>query len=107
FSRASDTAKADDSADSAEVLATAAHALRAPLTSIVGYTSLLRAHRERMTGDEIDQSLAALERASRTLNTSIDDLLGNGRRHHDHGDHAGPSVTSAEPAPEPATETEG
>jgi signal transduction histidine kinase len=74
---------ADESA--VDIVAVAAHEIKTPLTSIVGYASMLRANRGAMSRDAEDAAFVALERQAHRLARIVDQLLTFGRLAHPTG----------------------
>ncbi|MEA2487234.1 MAG: hypothetical protein QOF16_888, partial [Actinomycetota bacterium] len=61
--------------DRSEFVAHVAHELRTPLTIIAGLTEMLAGRSEKLPAEEVDRSLAALDRQSRRALVLINDLL--------------------------------
>jgi two-component system OmpR family sensor kinase len=68
--------------DGLEGLATIAHELRTPVTTIAGVAGLLRLRRHELSTSDMDAMFAALERQTTRLCALLDDLLEAGRTGH-------------------------
>lgn len=58
-----------------DFVAVAAHDLRAPLTGVLGFTSLLRERWDRLDDDQRREFIDGIERAGRQLERLVDDLM--------------------------------
>ena len=56
-------------------VATVAHDLRSPLTTVKGVARILRGRREQVAPEQVDAMLASVERQANRLNRLADDLL--------------------------------
>ncbi len=54
---------------------TVAHDLKTPLTSLIGYSNLLQKRYTKMSGEDLGQSLMAIEQNGRKMTSIIDELL--------------------------------
>jgi PAS domain S-box-containing protein len=58
-----------------DILSAVSHELRTPLTSVLGFALTLEKHREDLTPETIDETVAALAQAARRLDRLLADLL--------------------------------
>ena len=58
-----------------DILSAVSHELRTPLTSVLGFALTLEKHRETLTPETIDETVAALAGAARRLDRLLADLL--------------------------------
>src|SRR5205085_2235668 len=62
-----------------EFLAVLSHELRTPLNTVLGYTRMLRRDDQRMSNEQRDRAMDALERNAEALNRLVNDVLDTSR----------------------------